>query len=138
MLIRRRAVPLVERRRARRRREQPTRFTLDTPEAQGCWQEFFSLRTVFGVIPSDQEVEAEDDESRFANGRLAMLLSIRGARYRCSETIANFDWDVASLPLLRRAGGILHSDAYCLTSDSKAKDAAWRFVEFALGAEGHR
>ena len=29
-----------------------------------------------GVIPTDAEVEAEDDESRFANGRLAMLLSL--------------------------------------------------------------
>jgi multiple sugar transport system substrate-binding protein len=34
--------------------------------------------------------------------------------------------------------GILHSDAFCLTAASKHKDAAWEFVEFALGPEGQR
>jgi multiple sugar transport system substrate-binding protein len=35
-----------------------------------------------------------------------------------------------------KPAGILHSDAYCMTKASNAKDAAWRFVEFALGPEG--
>jgi multiple sugar transport system substrate-binding protein len=34
--------------------------------------------------------------------------------------------------------GILHSDAYCVTRGSKAKDAAWRFLEFAIGPDGQR
>ena len=115
--------------------EQPTTLTLDTPEGLGVLAELFSLRNPRGVIPSDIEVESEDDESRFANGRLAMLLSSRRST-PTFRTIEDFDWDIAPLPRFRERAGILHSDAYCLTSDSKHHDAAWEFVEFALGVEG--
>lgn len=115
--------------------EAPTRFTLDAPEAVEAIVNFFELRTVLGVVPSDQEVEAEDDEARFTNGRLAMLLSSRRSVPTFREA-AKFDWDIVSLPVFQEPAGILHSDAYCLTKASGAKDAAWRFVEFALGPEG--
>ncbi len=36
----------------------PTRFTLDTPEAQEALRGFLDLRLAYGVIPSDVEVEA--------------------------------------------------------------------------------
>lgn len=115
--------------------EAPTRFTFDTPEANEVLQAFFMLRTVFGSVPTDQEVESEDDEARFANGRLGMLLSSRRSVPTFREA-AKFDWDIVSLPVFDKPAGILHSDAYCLTKASKAKDAAWRFVEFALGPKG--
>ena len=117
--------------------ERPTRLTFDSPQAMQILRLFFSLRNVYGVVPSDVEVEAEDDDSRFANGRLAMLLQSRRAVPTFRES-ADFDWDVVSLPVFAEPVGILHSDAYCLTRASKAKDAAWRFVEFALGREGAR
>jgi multiple sugar transport system substrate-binding protein len=113
----------------------PTRFTLDTPEAKQALDAFFQLRTLQGVVPTDQEVESEDDESRFTNGRLAMLLSSRRSVPTFREA-AKFDWDIVSLPVFREPAGILHSDAYCMTKASGAKDAAWRFVEYALGPEG--
>jgi multiple sugar transport system substrate-binding protein len=117
--------------------ERPTKFTLDSIAAKAALGEFFALRTRDGVAPSDVEVEAEDDESRFANGRLAMLLSSRRSTPTFRES-ARFDWDVAPLPIHRKPAGILHSDAYCMTTASRQKDVAWRFVEFALGAEGQR
>ena len=117
--------------------ENPTRFTLDTPAARKALQEFFDLRQLHLVVPSEVEVEAEDDESRFANGRTAMVLSSRRAT-PAFRTITAFDWDVAPLPRFKKQAGILHSDAYCLTAGSRNKDAAWRFMEFALGPEGQR
>jgi multiple sugar transport system substrate-binding protein len=111
---------------------EPTRFTLDTPEGLNALDTFFALRP---VIPPDVEVEAEDDESRFANGRLAMILSSRRST-PTFRTITEFEWDVAPLPVMREPAGILHSDAYCITAGSDRKDRAWRFVEFALGPEG--
>jgi multiple sugar transport system substrate-binding protein len=115
--------------------ENPTRLTFDTPEAKEVLTLFFALRGFHGVVPADSEVEAEDDDSRFVNGRLAMLLSSRRSVPTFREA-AKFDWDVVSLPVFDEPAGILHSDAYCLTKASDAKDAAWRFVEFALGPEG--
>jgi multiple sugar transport system substrate-binding protein len=115
----------------------PTRFVLEQPAALAALQQFLDLRSRYLVTPSDQDREAEDDEARFANGRLAMLLSSRRST-PTFRTIEEFDWDVAPLPVLREAAGILHSDAYCLAADSSRKDAAWRFIEFALGPEGQR
>ena len=115
--------------------ENPTRFTLDTPQAQEAISQLFGLRTNFGVVPNDEEVEAEDDESRFANGRLAMFLDSRRAVPEFREA-AKFDWDVASLPYYDKPASILHSDAYCMTKAAKEKDAAWRFVEYSVGPEG--
>jgi multiple sugar transport system substrate-binding protein len=115
--------------------ENPTRFTLDSPGAKSALEQFFQLRTVQGVVPSDVEVEAEDDETRFLNGRMAMLLESRRLVPAMREA-AKFDWDVAALPRLQDPASILHSDAYCMTKASKEKDAAWRFVEYALGPEG--
>jgi multiple sugar transport system substrate-binding protein len=114
----------------------PTRLTLDTPEARQALQALLDLRAQ-GVTPTDEDVESESDESRFANGRLAMLLSSRRST-TTFRTITEFEWDVAALPRHLEPAGILHSDAYCMTAASKEKDAAWRFVEFALGAEGQR
>jgi multiple sugar transport system substrate-binding protein len=114
---------------------EPSRFTLDSPDAKHAIGQFFQLRTLHGVVPTDQEVESEDDESRFANGRLAMLLSSRRSVPTFREA-AKFDWDIVSLPVFREPAGILHSDAYCMTKASDSKDAAWRFVEYALGPEG--
>ncbi len=115
--------------------ESPTRLTFDSAEAREVLTLFFALRGFHGVVPADSEVEAEDDDSRFVNGRLAMLLQSRRAVPTFREA-AKFDWDVVSLPVFDQPAGILHSDAYCLTKASRNKDAAWRFVEFALGPDG--
>jgi multiple sugar transport system substrate-binding protein len=115
----------------------PTRFTLDSTAAQAALKEFFDLRQLHLVVPSELEIEAEDDESRFLNGRTAMVLSSRRST-PAFRTITAFDWDVAPLPRHKKPVGILHSDAYCLTAAAKNKDAAWRFMEFALGPQGQR
>jgi multiple sugar transport system substrate-binding protein len=117
--------------------QKPTRLTLDTPEGLGAMQSFFALRDQHLVIPSDQEREAEDEETRFLNGRLAMVLSSRRST-PSFRTITSFDWDIAPLPKHEEPAGILHSDAYCLTKASENKEAAWTFMEFALGPEGQR
>ncbi len=117
--------------------ERPTRFTFQTPRALQALEEFLKLRSTYGVVPTDVDVEAEDDETRFQNGRLAMLLSSRRST-PTFRTITAFDWDVADLPRFREQAGILHSDAYCMAKASGEKDAAWRFVEFANSPEGQR
>jgi multiple sugar transport system substrate-binding protein len=115
----------------------PTRLTLDSPAAREALRGLVDLRQAYGVVPTDQEVEAEDDESRFANGRLAMLMNSRRVT-TTFRSITTFEWDVAALPTYGRAVNVLHADAYCMTRASKNKDAAWRFLEFAFGPTGQR
>jgi len=116
----------------------PTRLTFEASPAKDALRDFVALRLAYGVVPTDEEIEAENDEARFSNGRLAMLLSSRRVT-TTFRTVTDFEWDVAPMPMYgKQQAGILHSDAYCVTSGSKAKDAAWRFLEYAIGAEGQR
>jgi len=117
--------------------DNPTRFAFDAP-ARRALQDFFALRqSPYPVVPSDEEVEAEDDETRFQNGRLAMVLASRRAT-PAFRSITKFDWDVAALPRHNERAGILHSDGYCMAAASRDKEAAWGFLEFAIGPEGQR
>ena len=133
------AVRLVQRRRHRRRSEAPTRSRSTTPQSLDALDRFLALRAD-GLIPTLEESAAEDDEARFANGRLAMYLNSRRVTPQF-RLIDDFEWDVAPLPVLGAPAGVLHSDAYCLTKDSEHHDAAFAFLEYALGptgAPGHR
>jgi multiple sugar transport system substrate-binding protein len=115
--------------------EEPTHFTLDTIEAQQAMGDFFELHLADEVIPTEEEVKSEDLETRFMKGRLGMLMESRRAT-PTFRTIETFDWDVAPLPQHAEPASILHADGYCLTKASDNKDAAWSFIEFALGPEG--
>jgi multiple sugar transport system substrate-binding protein len=115
----------------------PTRLTFGTPPAREALKNLVDLRLAYGVVPTDEEVEAEDDESRFANGRLAMLMSSRRVT-TAFRSITAFEWDVAPLPTYGTTAGVLHSDAYCMTRGGRNKDGAWRFMEYAMSPEGQR
>ena len=117
--------------------QKPSRFTFDEPRAREALKNFLDLRLAYGVVPTDEEIEAEDAESRFANGRLAMLLQSRRVT-PTFRTIKDFDWDVAPLPMYSRPVSVLHSDAYCITRSAGDLDSAWRFVEFAMTPQGQR
>lgn len=116
----------------------PTKMNLLDPPALEVLRFLAGLQHVRKVLPTLAEVESEDLESRFAGGRLAMLIESR----RITPTlraVPGLTWDVAPLPVhprKRRPAVMLHSDAYCMSRGSEAKDGAVRFVEFALGREG--
>ncbi len=114
---------------------QPTRFTFGSLNGIRALQAFLDLRGVAGVTPTDEEAESADFETRFLDGTLAMMMESRKV-VPSFRTITDFDWDVAQLPVHRQPATILHSDAYCMTAVSQARDQAWEFLEFALGPEG--
>ncbi len=113
----------------------PTRFTIENFRAIQAIQAFLDLRSKAGVTPTDEEAESEDFESRFLNGSLGMIMESRKV-VPGFRTIEDFDWNVAPLPVHRVPATILHSDAYCMPAGADHKDAAWRFLEFALGDPG--
>ena len=119
------------------REDAPTSFALANEEAVRAVQAFLDLRARFGVVPTDEEAASQDLESRFLSGHLAMLIESRKV-VPALRTIDAFGWDVAPLPPIGEPANVLHSDAYCLASASDRKQAAFRFVEFALGPEGQR
>jgi multiple sugar transport system substrate-binding protein len=113
----------------------PTRLAIDTQEARAAIQWFVDLQMRHRVVPDAAAEEAEDSESRFLNGRTAMLLNSRRGVPTYRE-IEGFDWDVAPLPRGAQPATVLHADAYCLPAVSENKPAAWAFIEFANSSEG--
>ena len=114
---------------------QPARLTLMRPPSLAALQWFTDLHNVHHVVPSRVEEAAQDSESRFLAGTTAMFLNSRRGVPAYRE-IKDFTWDVAPLPNGKESAGILHSDAYCMSSTAQDKDAAWRFIEFANSVEG--
>jgi multiple sugar transport system substrate-binding protein len=113
----------------------PSRLAIDTPEAKAAFQWFVDLQVKHKVVPDAAAEKAEDSESRFLNGRTAMLLNSRRGVPTYRE-IEGFDWDVAPLPRGAAPATVLHADAYCLPAVSQNKPAAWAFIEFANSSEG--
>ena len=131
-----RAVRVVQRRRAGRRRPASRRGSHWTRPRQ---------RGAAGLPGSATGVRGDPDRRRWRPRRRApvrqrplAMLCPRGGSLPPSARSAEFEWDVAPLPVFNEQVGILHSDAYCITKASSSKDAAWRFIEYALGEAGAR
>ena len=93
------------------------------------------LRTEVGVMPPLAQRRAVGPEARFIQGGLGMIIQSR--RYATAlRAVDDLDWDVAPLPRNKQAATLLHSDAYCLTRASAQPEAAAKFVNFALSADG--
>ncbi len=115
--------------------ESPTRLDLDNPGAREALEFLVSLVRDDRVVPTEEEVAAQDLETRFVTGKLGMMLSSRRDTPAFRE-VSGLDFDVAPLPVGDEPAGILHSDAYCMAAGSDATEAAAEFVRFATGEEG--
>jgi multiple sugar transport system substrate-binding protein len=113
--------------------ERPTRLTFDTPEARRGLQHLLALRRN-GWSPSADEADAKAIDERFLDGSVAMLLSSR-RDVPLLRTITDFEWDVAPFPTDVEPASVLHSDGFCMSAGGDV-DAAWEWIEFALGPEG--
>jgi multiple sugar transport system substrate-binding protein len=111
---------------------EPPRLTLNTPPAREALEFLLGLRP---AMPDKTDLAAQDLETRFASGKLAMLLSSRRDTPLFRE-VAGLDFDVAPLPVQDEPAGILHSDGYCVAAKSRRQDAAARFIAFAVGRQG--
>ena len=114
--------------------DEPTRFTLDDPATREALEYLVSLVRDAKVVPTEQEIAAQDLETRFVTGKLAMLLSSRKDTPVFREVLG-LDWDVAPLPVAEEEVGILHSDGYCIARGSNVASAA-DFIAYATGEQG--
>jgi multiple sugar transport system substrate-binding protein len=117
--------------------DQPTSLTLDEPASREALEFIVSLVREDRVVPSEEEVAAQDLETRFVSGKLGMYLSSRKDTPVLRE-VQGLEWDVAPLPVAEQPAGILHSDGYCIAAggeDARLEDAA-RFIAFATGEQG--
>jgi multiple sugar transport system substrate-binding protein len=114
--------------------EDPQRFTLDDPASREALEYIVSI-VRDGAVPTEEEIAAQDLETRFVAGKLGMLLSSR-REVPAFREVAGLDFDVAPLPTALEPAGILHSDAYCMAAGGPAPDDAYEFIRFATGKQG--
>lgn len=115
--------------------DRPTMLTLDRPAALRALDLVRSLNSQHHVVPPLAAHQAEDEDSRFARGGVAMLFQSR--RFTTTlRGIDGLDWDVAPFPRLGKSASALHADAYCLSKSTPNRDAALAFIGFAVGDEG--
>lgn len=112
----------------------PTRLTLDEAKAKGALQGIVDL-VRSGAVPTEEEIAAQDLQTRFVTGKLGMLLSSRREVPALRE-VGGLDFDVAALPVVGEAATILHSDAYCISKGAEDADLATEFITFATGRQG--
>lgn len=115
----------------------PSLLRIDGGNAVHAMSMVKALVSDFRVMPGQAETYAEDADSRFARGGVAMLFQSR----RYTATLRDLgdkapDWDVAPFPLLREPVGVLHADAYCMAAKAASPGDAQAFVEYALSVEG--
>lgn len=113
----------------------PTSITFDTETTREALQFFIDLNLEHGVVPDEASYTAQDPDSRFMDGSIAMVLNSRRST-PVFRSIDGFEWDVAPPPADVTQASTLHSDAFCIPKDAKHKDAAWKFVEYAIGPGG--
>lgn len=114
---------------------EPTTLTLDQPESREALEYIVSLVRDDEVVPSEQDIAAQDLETRFVTGKLGMFLSSRKDTPVLRE-VQELNFDVAPLPVAEEPAGILHSDGYCIAAGGERLEDAARFVAFATGEQG--
>ena len=117
---------------------QPTKLTLDSPEARRGIEFVTSLGpTGIGAAPTQADRMHQDDTQRFRGGLAAMLIQSRRVVAFLRDN-AIVPWDVAPLPVGSIPANVSHSDGLGIWSGSPRKEAAWKFLEFAMGEEGQK
>ena len=112
-----------------------TKLLLDTPEAKAGLQFFSDLINKYKVAPL-----AAESQSFPQGARVAGVVAMWGFPTWDTPTMtqfANFKWDVAPWPKgpkAQKTGSF--GSGYGITRDSKAKDAAWKYLREYLSKEG--
>jgi multiple sugar transport system substrate-binding protein len=113
-----------------------SKCALTTPDGLKAVQAYVDLSLKDKITANKEAQASQGDYDRFIAGKLAMYDAGPWAVKPFNDNIKGFTFDVAENPKGAAKGTFLYSNAYAITTGSKAKDAAWEFLKFATGAEG--
>lgn len=113
----------------------PTRLTLSEGEAKETLAQVLSVVRDPEVTPTRSELRRQGPVSRFADGKLGMVLGDRDLvpRLRAAEDL---DFEVMPVPGLARVRTVADMTGYCISADTDALQAAGDFLAFAVSEEG--
>ena len=112
-------------------------YTFDTPENV----EALSYLAKFGkegIVPDPISTKRGDQSKLFSNGDLAMFVSGPWEFDQLNSSKDKFPYGIAVLPEGKVPAVTLVTDDYVMSSLSKHKEAAWKFIEFMGQTEYQR
>jgi multiple sugar transport system substrate-binding protein len=115
----------------------PTRSFLDQPDQTAAITFLADLMNTDKVIPSATALtQAGGVTNLFTSGLAAMVIS--NAPRLLTFAQAPFKWDIAVLPKQKRAANYVGGAGYVMSAQTKAKEAAWTFMQFVNGPEAQK
>jgi len=112
----------------------PTEVLLDAPEAVRALQFLQDLIHVDQVTPPAAQLNTDEMNRLFRDGRLSMVFGNHGLVPGFTET-PRLAWNVAPLPREAVRVNVAGGAGYTISRRSQNKDAAWELVKFLTGTK---
>ncbi len=116
----------------------PTKYLMTQPDSIQALQEYYDTWLVHHIAPNPTEVQQIQDY--FFAGKAAMMIVGSWNAPKYIQSIKDFSWDLAVLPIGRTGVEYNRGDgsAFCLSANSKSRGAAFSFIKYLAGpgAEG--
>ena len=112
-----------------------TTCTLNSPESVEAFQSIVDARYKYIYAPTADQLAEQGDWDMFQAGKLAMFPTGPWAVKPFNDNVT-FTYDIAHMPAGSKQATLVFANSYAMAADSKNKDAAWKFIEFATGPEG--
>jgi multiple sugar transport system substrate-binding protein len=113
----------------------PTTLTLSSGDSRGALEQVLALVRDPQVTPTVEELAKRDAVTRFARGRLGMILGTRALTPRL-RAAADLRFDVMPLPSLGRFRTVAEMTGYCISADTEQPEAAGDLLAFAVSRQG--
>ncbi len=114
----------------------PTKYLMTQPDSVQALQEYHDMWLVHKIAPGRAEMQQVADY--FFAGKSAMNIIGSWNHPKYIQSIKDFDWNIAPLPLGRTGVEYQRGDgsAFCLSSASKSGKSAFQFIKFIAGPGG--
>jgi multiple sugar transport system substrate-binding protein len=117
--------------------EDGKKFTLADPEGVEAVQWAADLTLKHHVQPKWGDLKPDQAPQRlFVSGNLGMMLATSSSIAFFNDNVKDFEWDIAPIPAKQsqyQQGSVV---LYIIPEKGKNPDAAWDYLNFAIGEEG--
>lgn len=109
----------------------------NSPEGVKAVQFYVDLVNKYKVsVPGVLSNGEKEKRGNFSAGNVAMMFEGPWGISIQSGLNPNTNYDIALMPVGATSGTIVRGSIYTITSQSKNKEAAWKFIKWATGEEG--
>ena len=114
-----------------------TTLTLDDDGTRSALEDVLDVLREPRYTPSPQQLQRQDAVTRFAQGKIGMLVTTRAVVPELRKA-DDLDFDVFPLPRMARPRTVADVTGFCLSSSTEHLEEAADFLAFASGEKGSK